>query len=123
MSLTTGTVQLASGARVDAVQTPSGRVFYTLDGQSFVAWRNGNGTFVPGPARNEKFDEILDAEREVQTDWALATMGSDMDTRHRAEERLVKSRARQSELVAALTDDELREFFLYRRADRKARGL
>jgi hypothetical protein len=41
-----GSVMLESGMRVDAWRDEQGVVFYIIDGQTFQAWRNGNGSFI-----------------------------------------------------------------------------
>lgn len=73
--------------------------------------------------RNEKFDAILDAEDAVRTDYALASMGSDLDTRYRANERIGKALETQRALLNELTDEDFAAFVAYRRADRIERGL
>ena len=73
--------------------------------------------------RIAKFDEILDAEQVNRTDYVLASMGSDLDTRARAQERLPQSKARQFALLDALTAEELGAFVEYRRAHRVEQGL
>lgn len=70
-----------------------------------------------------KFDAILDAEKLNRTDRALAAMGSDLDTRVRAEVRVLQSQAALYALLDTLTDEEMAEFTEYRRQDRKEQGL
>lgn len=61
-----------------------------------------------------KFDAILKLERDVDTNRALATMGSDWQTRARGEDNWKASKARLSAALDALSLDELRAFGEYR---------
>lgn len=64
---------------------------------------------------NAKFEQMLKLEDASRTNYALAAMGSDWQTRGRGEDNLAKSKAELFALLDGLTPGEAKAYGEYRR--------